>query len=155
MTWWARAIRRILRYNAVSVFGLPLKFAILTALVELTGAGYLVATAVAVETVILHNFVWHLRWTWRERNAELSGRQIAIRFAKFQFGSGALALLANLLMMRWLVNGMRLHYLPANLAATVVAGTANFLLAEFFVFLGPPNGKVSLATPPSDPSCRT
>ena len=31
---------------------------------------YLVATAVAIEVSVLHNFVWHLRWTWAPPDAE-------------------------------------------------------------------------------------
>jgi putative flippase GtrA len=154
VTWWARGIRRVLRYNTVSVFGIPLKFAVLIAMVELVGFGYLLATVVAVEVVILHNFLWHLRWTWRDRSTGLSRRQVAARLLKFQFGAGAVAMLANLLVMRWLVNGLGFHYFPANMAATVVAGTANFLLSEFFVFLAP-DRRVNLATVPRDPSCRT
>ena len=29
---------------------------------------YLMATLVAVEAAILSNFVWHYRWTWRDRS---------------------------------------------------------------------------------------
>ena len=140
----------------VGALGLVVKFSVLTAMVELAGAGYLAATAVAVEAVILHNFVWHLRWTWRERCAGLSRRQTIARLLKFQFGSGAVAMVANLPVMWLLVNRLGLHYLPANLAATAVAGTVNFLLSEFFVFLAPSQGRpVRLATVPPGPSCRT
>jgi putative flippase GtrA len=156
VTSWATGIRRFVRYNLVGALGLVVKFSVLTAMVELAGAGYLAATAVAVEAVILHNFAWHLRWTWRERCAGLSRRQTILRLLKFQLAAGAVAMVANLPVMWLLVNRLGIHYLPANVAATVVAGTANFLLAEFFVFLAPPQSRgIRLATVPPGPSCRT
>jgi putative flippase GtrA len=140
VNWWLNTSRRILKYNSVSAFGLPLKFTVLTALVELAGADYLAATAVAVEIVILHNFVWHLRWTWRDRSFALSRRGVLFRFCLFQCGAGAIAMTSNLVSMRLLVGSAGLHYLAAAVAATIVAGTANFLFSEFVVFLSPPRG---------------
>ena len=35
------------------------------------GLPYTVATALAVEAAILHNFIWHERWTWGDRVAAL------------------------------------------------------------------------------------
>src|SRR5436190_21825889 len=59
------------------------------------GLPYLLATALAVEGAILHNFVWHERWTWADRvvthGAGLKGRHYdvpsrhgrLVRFARF------------------------------------------------------------------------
>ena len=152
---WRAILRRILKYNTVSVIGVPLKFAVLTAAVELGDAGYLVATAIAVETVILHNFGWHLRWTWRDRSFGLSTAEVLTRLLKFQLGNGAIAMAVNLGVMRWLTGAAGIHYLPANIAATVLAGSLNFLLSEFFVFLAPRHAAgITTATAPSSPSSR-
>jgi putative flippase GtrA len=145
MTTLARGIRRLFRYNLVGAMGLGVKFSVLAGLVELAGAGYLPATAVAVEAAILHNFVWHFRWTWRDRSAGLSWREALRRLWKFHLGTGAVAMLANLLVMRLLVEELGVHYALANMAATVVAGLANFMINNFVVF-----------TPADRPaSCRT
>ncbi len=138
-------LRRLCRYNAVGVMGLALKFAVLAALMEAARAGYLVGTALAVEAVILHNFAWHLRWTWRDRSHGLSAGEIAGRFLRFQLGTGAIGLASNLLAVRILVGGLGIHYLAGNLIATAVGGLANFMLSEFLVF----------AAPARVPSCRT
>jgi putative flippase GtrA len=134
MSALSRGIRRFFRYNLVGVMGLGVKFSVLAGLVELAGAGYLAATAVAVEATILHNFVWHFRWTWRDRSAGLSRRAALRCLWKFHLGTGAVALLANLLVMRLLVEELGVYYALANIAATVVAGLANFMISNFVVF---------------------
>ncbi len=40
---------------------------VFAALTLLLGPHYLVATALAVEMAVLHNFFWHRRWTWADR----------------------------------------------------------------------------------------
>ena len=127
-------MKRFLKYNAVGAMGLALKFAALVALVEWAGLGYLVAAAIAVEASVLHNFGWHLRWTFRDRSAGLSAREVCACLLRFHFGAGAVAMVANLGVMRLLVEGFGVHYFIANVAATIFAGLANFTLAELVVF---------------------
>jgi len=130
-----RTLVRLLRYNMVGVLNLAVKFSVLTGLVELAGMGYLPATVIALEAAILNSFTWHLRWTWRDRSAGLSPRGILWRLAKFHLGNGAVALVVNLLVMRWLVGSLGLHYAPASVAATICAGAVNFTIANFVVFV--------------------
>jgi len=58
-----QALVRWARFNAVGIMGAALQVAALSLLVTL-GMHYLVATALAVEAAVLHNYVWHRRWTW-------------------------------------------------------------------------------------------
>ena len=134
MNTLAGGTRRFLRYNLVGAMGLSVKFSVLTALVELAGAGYLVSTAVAVEAAVMHSFIWHLRWTWRDRSAGLSRREALTCLLRFHLGTGAVAMLANLVVTRFLVQEFGIHYAAANLAATVFAGLANFMISNFVVF---------------------
>lgn len=133
-------MRRFLRYNLVGLIGLGVKFCVLAALVETAGLGHLAATAIAVEAAVLNNFTWHLRYTWRERSAGLSPRDVAGRLLRFHLANGAVGMAANLVLMRLLVDGLGLHYLAANFLATAAAGTVNFLIAGAFVFVGSPAG---------------
>ena len=58
---------RGLRFVSVGAGGFVVHAATLQGLVSLAGLPYPVATALAVEASILHNFLWHERWTWADR----------------------------------------------------------------------------------------
>jgi putative flippase GtrA len=135
MNIWQNAARRFVRYNLVGFMGVALKFAVLVVLMEFTRVGYVIGTLVAVEAALLHNYCWHIRWTWRDRCAGQSLRMAARRLLQFQFGTGGIALTANLLVMRLLVEQFGLHYGAASVAATACAGVANFVLANCFIFV--------------------
>ena len=74
---------------------------------------YLVATALAVELAVLHNFVWHERFTWKDR-AGGPWRAVVRRLLRFHAGNGLVSLLGNLALMRLFVGVMHLEYMVAN-----------------------------------------
>ena len=120
---------RFVRFNAVGVVGFAVQIAALALLVR-AGMHYLPATALAVEAAILHNFVWHERWTWRDRAGGGRGR----RLLRFHLVNGSVSLAGNLVLMPLLVDGAGLAVLPSNLVAVVVCALANFAGAERLVF---------------------
>jgi putative flippase GtrA len=123
---------RWLKFNLVGGIGILVQLSVLALLKSGFGIHYLWATAVAVEAAILHNFVWHVRFTWVDRP---SSRAVTLtRLLEFHLSNGAVSLLGNLLLMRLFVGAFHLPYLPANLAAIATLSLANFLLAEFLVF---------------------
>ena len=77
---------------------------------------------------LLHNYAWHRRWTWADRNAR-SGRLL-----RFHLANGVVSLLSNLLWMRVLTGGLGVPAVPANLAAITVTSLLNFALGERWVF---------------------
>jgi len=94
---------------------------------------YLPATFLAVELAIVHNFVWHERWTWKDRPTPGGIR----RLARFNVTTGLVSLVGNLALMPVLVQVFRLGVLPANLVAIAACSLANFLLADRVVFATP------------------
>ena len=60
---------RWITFNAVGSMGFGLQLLTLMALTDWAHVHYLVSTAIAVEVAVLHNFVWHERWTWSDRAA--------------------------------------------------------------------------------------
>ena len=54
----------ISKFVIVGCLGFVLQLLTLWALTSLAGWPWLPATAAAVEVAVLHNFVWHERWTW-------------------------------------------------------------------------------------------
>jgi len=121
---------RWLKFNAVGGMGVAVQLAALALLKSALGVGYLPATAVAVEIALLHNFVWHERWTWRDRAG--SGR--LRRLVRFHLANGLVSLGANLVVMRVLVGRLHWPYLAANMAAIAAGSVANFFLGDLLVF---------------------
>ena len=58
---------RFVRFNAVGAAGIGVQLAALWLLTGVMHVHYLTATSLAVGTAIVHNFLWHRRWTWAER----------------------------------------------------------------------------------------
>jgi len=94
---------------------------------------YLFATGLAVETAVIHNFLWHERFTWRDRPSAHAMESLK-RFIKFNATNGAVSIFGNLLIMRALVGGFQMNYVAANLVAVGVCSLANFLLSDRLVF---------------------
>ena len=124
---------RWLRFNFVGLIGVAVQLAALGTLKGWLGLNYLAATAVAVELAVLHNFVWHERFTWKER-AGGGARAVLLRLLRFHLGNGLVSILGNLVLMRLLAGNLHLHYLAANLMAIAICSLANFLVGERWVF---------------------
>jgi putative flippase GtrA len=126
---------RFVRFNAVGAIGIGVQLLTLALLKSGLGMHYLWATALAVEAAILHNFVWHVKWTWRDRSAHAPVAAHLSRLWKFHLGNGAVSLLVNLVLMRLLTGSFGMNYLLANVIAIAAGGVANFLVSERMVFL--------------------
>ena len=122
---------RFLRFNGVGLGGFVLQLLVLSLLVRL-GLHYLAATALAVETAVLHNFFWHERWTWRDRPAR--GRARLARLGRFHLLNGSVSLAGNLVLMRLLVGELHVAPIPANVLAVVACSLINFLGSDRLVF---------------------
>jgi putative flippase GtrA len=122
---------RFIRFNAVGVLGFALQLAVLWGLVR-GGVHYLAATAIAVEAAVLHNYLWHERWTWRER--DVHGWARLRRLGGFHLLNGIVSLLGNLALMRLLVGVWQMPPLPANLVAVITCSLINFALSDRLVF---------------------
>ncbi len=121
---------RWLKFNAVGAIGIVVQLFVLSILKSGLRLNYLLATAVAVEAAVLHNFLWHERVTWADRIGETR----IYRFVKFNLTNGLLSITGNLLLMRWLVGSLGLPYIPSNLITIILCSFANFTASNAFVF---------------------
>jgi hypothetical protein len=55
------------KFNLVGVIGMAVQLAAVAILNRVSGGHYMVATVVALELTLLHNFLWHLNYAWRDR----------------------------------------------------------------------------------------
>lgn len=140
---------RWLKFNAVGALGVGVQLAVLAALVGALGLNYLAATAIAVELTVVHNFLWHEYFTWRDRTRP-ANRGFVRRLLAFNASNGLVSLAGNLILMRLLVGVAGVPYVIANGVAIVSCSLVNFFLAEVLVFAA---GKARQIKPQPHRSC--
>ena len=128
-----RRLLRWLKFNFVGGIGIVVQLAALALFRSVLHLNYLLATAIAVESAVIHNFLWHERFTWTDRPSA-HRLQSLTRFAKFNATNGGVSIVGNLLIMRALVGQFNMNYMLANLIAVTVCSLLNFLLSDWVVF---------------------
>src|SRR5215813_8707138 len=103
-----------MKFNMVGLFGMSVQLIVLTFLKAGLKVGYLAATVIAVETAVLHNFVWHERWTWVERTRKRTAG-VLDRLVRFHLANGLISIGGNVVMMWVLVSKFGVHYFLANI----------------------------------------
>jgi putative flippase GtrA len=136
------------KFNLVGGIGILVQFAALFGLKSMLHVEYLLATAMAVEIAVLHNFLWHERFTWADRritegksvgrlnrgHMSCSWRRRLARLARFHVANGAVSIAGNLALMKVMVGEVHMNYLIANGIAVALCSVANFLVSEKWVF---------------------
>ena len=121
--WW--------KFNAVGAMGIVVQLVTLTLLKSGLHLNYLLATALAVEAAVIHNFFWHERYTWADRGPTAR----LVRLAKFNLSTGTFSILGNVIAMKVFVGGFGVNYFVANLLSIALCSIFNFVVADRFVFL--------------------
>ena len=123
--------RRFVIFNVVGAAGVAVQLGMLWALTQGAGVHDLVATSVAVEAAVLHNFFWHGSWTWSDRPA---GAGLVIRrLVRFNLTTGLVSIAGNIALTGVLVQ-LGLHVVVANAASIVACSAVNFAVNHRFVF---------------------
>ena len=119
------------KFNLVGAVGMGLQLALLAVFNRLAPGHYLIATVAAIEITLLHNFAWHVRFTWRDRR---DGSPLAIQLLRFHLSNGLVSFVDNLALMLLLVGHAHLPVLGANLIAIVCCSIVNFVLSDLWAF---------------------
>lgn len=119
------------KFNGVGAMGMVLQLTALAVFERCAPGHYLVASAAAVELAILHNFVWHLHYTWRDR---LDDSAPLIRLVRFHLSNGLVSMVGNLVILRFLVEEARMPILIADGIAILLCSLINFRLGDRWVF---------------------
>jgi putative flippase GtrA len=122
--------RRWLKFSVVGGAGLAVQLAVLWACTRWTGVSPAVATVIAVEAALLHNFVWHEVWTWRG----VSGAGRWTRLWRFHAATGSISIVSNVVFTMAFKNSLAIPLLAANVMAVGVTAILNFAVAEAWVF---------------------
>lgn len=124
------ALLRYWKFNVVGAMGMVVQLAALAGINRCAPGHYLCATAAAIELAVLHNFVWHQHYTWRDRRDGSAAGQLV----RFHLSNGLVSLAGNLALMRVLVQGAHLPVVAANLIAILCCSVANFCLGNGWAF---------------------
>lgn len=121
------------KFNLVGGIGIGVQFVALFILKSALHFDYLLATGIAVEAAVVHNFVWHEQFTWADR-VYSSRRSSLKRFARFNLTAGLVSILGNLALMKVMVGFGNMNYLVANAVAIALCSIANFVVSDTWVF---------------------
>jgi putative flippase GtrA len=124
---WARW----LKFNAVGALGICIQLAVLALLRSGLGMNYLLATGLAVEVTVVHNFFWHEKFTWADRKT----RDRFTRLLKFNLTTGFFSVAGNVAFIKLLVGTAGLNYLFANVISIAACSVINFFLNDRVVFI--------------------
>lgn len=124
---------RWIAFNAVGLVGVVVQLGVLALLTRAAGIDVVFATLFAVEAAVLHNFLWHQRWTWQNRPAH-GWRGTVSRLVRFHALNGVVSLGGNVLITAGLVRTTALDPVAANLIAILACSLINYTAAHLLVF---------------------
>jgi len=119
------------KFNLVGAVGMVVQLAVLAVLNRCVPGHYLLASAAAIEITLLHNFVWHLHYTWRDRR---DNSALMTQLLRFHLSNGLVSMLGNLALMRVLVQQAHMPVLIANAIAILCCSIVNFWLGDGWAF---------------------
>ncbi len=129
--------RRFGRFGAVGLAGAAVQASAFAALARWTDWPAAAAAAMAVELAVLHNFCWHERVTWRDR--ERGGwRGRARRLWRFHWANAAVSVAGNAAIVWLLAERCGTGAWAAQAAAIAICAPANYLAADRWVFAAGP-----------------
>jgi len=130
-----KTIVRFGKFNLVGMLGAAVQILVFWLLLNRMRFPELAATPLAVEAALLHNFLWHERFTWNDRR--FAGLHRAARLFRFHAGNGVFSIAANTLLTWAFVECLHLPAVPSAIAAIALCAPANFLLADCWAFAVP------------------
>jgi dolichol-phosphate mannosyltransferase len=127
------------KFGAVGIAGAAVQVVLFTVLRRWLPAA--AAAAIAVELTVLHNFVWHERVTWRDRDAA----GVWKRLWRFHAANGLVSMVGNAAAVYGLTE-IGAPALAAQAGAIALCAPVNFLVADRWVWNRPLWGTSACAT---------
>src|SRR6185503_19515027 len=110
---------RTARFIAVGWLGFVIQIVTLALLTALARWPWLPATCVAVEAAIVHNYLWHERWTWKDRGGATTAALRCARFAKYNIATGFVSIAGNVVLTGLYLELLQVPAVAANTLAVV------------------------------------
>jgi len=147
----SRSPARFVRFALAGATGFVMQIAVVALLANWAGMNYLAATAIAVEAAIVINYLWHERYTWRDRPA-MTTRERWLRLGRFNAMTAATSIVGSLILTAVLVESFNLQPIGANIVCVATLAVINFIGADKLVFRTGAVAAVVLMASPTDAS---
>src|SRR4051794_22456616 len=108
-----RHMTRFVRFNVVGALGVAVQLGLLWLLTRSTRLPSGAATGVAVAATVVHNYIWHRCWTWRDR----AGADRFAPFVAFVGSNGVVSLAGNVAIVYALTRTWSIRPVTASLIA--------------------------------------
>src|SRR4051812_35545571 len=115
--------QRVVAFVTVGAIGFVLQIGIVAVLSRIAHWPVAAATALGVEAAVLHNFVWHERWTWADRHARASGA--APRLMRFHLTNGATSVGGSVAITIAAMHVLAIDAVVANIVAVAAMSAAS------------------------------
>lgn len=125
-----------IKFSIVGALGTLLNLALMALLVEVFATGHIAASAIAIETSIIHNFLLNNFWTFGSRGQSSTLCKRLIHFNLISVGS----MVVNVAVSAALIQ-MDIRYLLAQASGIVAAYAINYLVTAHLVFGGADESK--------------
>jgi dolichol-phosphate mannosyltransferase len=143
-------MRRWIAFSLVGVLGILIQLSTLAVLTDWLGLHYLLATGLAVEVALLHNFAWHESWTWADRSRG-DKKGVWRRLVRFHFANGALSIAGNIILMRFFAGTLAVSLTVANALSITLCSILNFFASDQLVFQGTRGRRPDASGRPTNP----
>ena len=120
---------RLVRYLFAGGCGAAVNLGIFIVLIHLTAIWYLAASVIAFSLSIVVSFLMQKYWTFRDRSNDRIHAQAALYFA-----ITGLNLLINTLLIYLFVHYAHLHYIIAQIIASVLIAVESYFAYQRFIF---------------------
>jgi putative flippase GtrA len=122
---------RLGKFNMVGVMGMGVQLLALTCFDRWFAGRYLYASAAAIELTLIHNFIWHRKYTWSGNSHKVGW---VAQFVRFHLSNGLVSMLGNLALVRLFVHELRLPLLVSSTLAVICCSLVNYSFANSWVF---------------------
>jgi len=131
---------RWLKFNAVGLMGTGVQLGMLAILIRVLSIHYIWATVLAIETSVIHNFLWHWRWTWADRHTgDFKGMWATL--VRFNLSNGMISLSGTILCTGILTGMAHVDPILANILSFIPCWIINYLVSDRLVFLNRSEGE--------------
>lgn len=121
------------KFNLVGWLGMVVNSGCLYFFKGILGVPLIPASLLSIEIAIIHNFIWHRYWTWKDRKSD-HPLPFLKQLIVYNLMTGLVDLVVNVTILWVLTTFFGVYYLIANIAGMIMGPFIKFWLNEKIIF---------------------